>query len=160
MNIALPYGIGAGLGGGDWDKIKELIEKTAKDRDIYLYKLDKGPSNDLDVYTSSIRIKDEDSLDITVKSGKKLFAPSWDLVNGFKNKDITQHEYNKNYTLMMRHSYKNNMDKWNKLLAQDKVVLQCYCKADQFCHRFILAEILEILGANYKGELRESIQET
>lgn len=32
--IAFPYGMGAGLGGGDWDVISKMIEDTFRDTDI------------------------------------------------------------------------------------------------------------------------------
>ena len=155
--IALPYGMGAGLGGGDWDKIEAIIEDIFEDYYVYLYNLDQNPNQG--VYTSSIRIDDKDILDITVKSGNELFSPSWDLVNKLKDGVITPKGYAKEYTIMMRESYANNREEWNKVLEQDRVVLQCYCKVNNFCHRFILADIFKILGADYKGELRKSVRE-
>ena len=40
--IALPYGIGCGLGGGDWDKVMfllEMLDEAHLDLDIILYKI-------------------------------------------------------------------------------------------------------------------------
>jgi uncharacterized protein YeaO (DUF488 family) len=53
----------------------------------------------------------------------------------------------------MRLSYKENRKRWDELLNQDEVVLVCFCKAGDFCHRVLLAEILVKLGAEYKGEI-------
>lgn len=41
VKIGLPYGIGAGLAGGDWNEIYGMIEKVSNQykRDIYLYRL-------------------------------------------------------------------------------------------------------------------------
>ncbi|MEX0597809.1 MAG: macro domain-containing protein [Candidatus Paceibacterota bacterium] len=38
-SIALPYGIGCGLAGGDWDKVYKMIDEVFKDYEITLYKL-------------------------------------------------------------------------------------------------------------------------
>lgn len=42
IKIGLPYGIGAGLGGGDWNTILAVIEHVSNEfgHDIYLYRLD------------------------------------------------------------------------------------------------------------------------
>lgn len=36
--IAFPYGIGCGLGGGDWKIIETMIQNVLKDRKVYIYK--------------------------------------------------------------------------------------------------------------------------
>lgn len=38
-SIAIPYGIGCGLGGGDWNKIYKTIKDLSKDCNITIYKL-------------------------------------------------------------------------------------------------------------------------
>lgn len=38
--IGFPYGIGCGLGGGDWDIIEKMIEKVLFDREVYVYYID------------------------------------------------------------------------------------------------------------------------
>ena len=48
---------------------------------------------------------------------------------------------------------KKIIEKWDKLLNQNEVVLVCFCKAWDFCHRYLLAEILVKLGCVYKGEI-------
>lgn len=37
-SIALPYGIGCGLAGGDWDVVYRLIDEVFEDYDVTLYK--------------------------------------------------------------------------------------------------------------------------
>jgi len=41
MTIAIPYGIGCGLGGGDWNLVYEMIEEVFQDYDVAIYKLTK-----------------------------------------------------------------------------------------------------------------------
>jgi uncharacterized protein YeaO (DUF488 family) len=106
----------------------------------------------LKVYTSNMRYQGKDKLDITVKSGDKAFAPTWDMVMGLKNDKITEQEYTDQYTYMMALSFKRNKAKWDKLLSLDSITLCCYCKPGTFCHRVLLAKILETLGAKYIGE--------
>jgi uncharacterized protein YeaO (DUF488 family) len=113
----------------------------------------KGDDIILKVYTSRINYKGDGRLDITVKSGSKLFAPTWGMVWGIKNKTMTEEEYTKRYINLMRNSYTDHYDEWQELLNKEKVVLCCYCKKGDFCHRYILADILVKLGAEYCGEI-------
>ena len=39
LTVALPYGLGCGLAGGDWDIVWKLIDKTFKDYEITIYKI-------------------------------------------------------------------------------------------------------------------------
>lgn len=93
-----------------------------------------------------------DGLDITVKSGDKVFAPTWSMVMDYKACKITDAQYTDAYLAMMRQSYFECRGRWDELLAMDEVTLLCYCKAGLFCHRTLLAGILVKLGATYLGE--------
>jgi hypothetical protein len=107
----------------------------------------------LSVYTSQYKYDKDCRLDITVKTGIHIFAPTWDMVMDHKDGKITDKEYTDMYYAKMRESYKHNKDYWEWLLKQDKVVLVCFCKPGNFCHRYLLANILEKLGAKYEGEI-------
>ena len=120
-----------------------------EDSIVYLYKLNHPSQKKLNVYISSIRVGDEDKLDITVRSGNKSIAPTWDMVNHYKQGDITEEKYTKQYINMMRKSFQKNKKRWLDLLKEDRVVLQYFCHTEWFCHRFTLAEILKKLGAEY-----------
>lgn len=39
-SVAIPYGIGCGLAGGDWNIISELIDSIFSDYKVTIYKLD------------------------------------------------------------------------------------------------------------------------
>lgn len=39
MSVAIPYGIGCGLGGGDWNVVFKIIEETLKFREVTIYRL-------------------------------------------------------------------------------------------------------------------------
>ncbi|UTL74784.1 Appr-1-p processing protein [Bacillus halotolerans] len=39
-SVAIPYGMGCGLAGGDWDIISELIDSIFSDYNVTIYKLD------------------------------------------------------------------------------------------------------------------------
>jgi len=97
--------------------------------------------------------KDDRYLDITVKSGDKAFAPTWGMVMKHKQGIITDDEYTSLYTDMMRNSYQKNRHRWDELLSLDEVILACYCKADSFCHRYLLRDMLVKCGAEYIGEI-------
>lgn len=107
----------------------------------------------VEIYTAQIRYSGSDRLDTTVKSGDKTFAPTWDMVMGHKNGTISDEEYIKRYVVLMRESLKNNRSRWLEVMNMERVVLCCYCRKDKFCHRVLLAKMLEKNGAIYKGEL-------
>lgn len=98
-------------------------------------------------------------LDITVKSGHKAFAPTWDLVNGYKSTTIDEDRYIQTYMAQMRQSYRQHTKNWKTLIQlgqQVNVILVCYCPSKaNFCHRYVLAEILEQLGCPLGGEIAE-----
>lgn len=127
----------------------------------------------MNIYTSTVRSlsslqasgKYSLVLDITVKSGDKVFAPiedprnPWDLVMGYKQGTISVEEYTERYTALMRKSYKENKARWLELLSYESVVLCCYCPPGDFCHRTLLAEMLVKVGqklgkeAIFRGEI-------
>lgn len=107
----------------------------------------------LKVYTSTTKYQGPNRVNITVKSGDRVFAPTWDLVQGMRNGKITEDEFKEKYYELMRQSYKKNRAKWKALLEKEEVVLVCYCPIGAFCHRYLLVEILEKLGAIYEGEI-------
>jgi uncharacterized protein YeaO (DUF488 family) len=93
-------------------------------------------------------------LDITVKSGDKAFAPTWKMVMTSKDHNISDEEYTEQYTQLMRESYRQNRKRWDEVLSMDHVILACYCKADSFCHRYLLKDMLVKAGAAYIGEIK------
>lgn len=113
------------------------------------------------IYTASMSTKTElPVLDITVKNKKEdVFAPTWDMVWDWKNRKITKAIYTEMYYKRMRESYVRNRARWNEILNMDVVVFKCYCDSDDFCHRFLLADIFVKLGAVYMGEIRKEKKE-
>ncbi len=71
---------------------------------------------------------------------------------GSKEGKVSRAEYTEMYRSLMRESYAHHKDVWQDLLDRDEVTLVCFCKAGTFCHRYLLAEYFESLGANYLGE--------
>ena len=95
-------------------------------------------------------------LDITIKNKDKfgkIFAPTWKMVMDYKKGAITDEEYTSQYHTMMLTSYEIHRDLWEELLNKDEIVLMCFCRAGQFCHRHLLTNYLVTLGAEYMGEL-------
>lgn len=98
-------------------------------------------------------------IDTTVKSGEIKLAPTWDMVLGYKKGDIGEEDYTKQYLTLMEKSVKDNPEWWDEFLKREKVALICYCKADAFCHRLLLADFIARLCEErdfpfeYKGEL-------
>lgn len=111
------------------------------------------PNGRLLVYTSQFRYSGPRRLDITARQGSDLFRPDFETVMSFKNGGMTEAEYEDYYHKRMKESYKNFRSGWERLLSCDWVVLVCYCRAETFCHRLLLADYLEKCGASYEGEV-------
>lgn len=103
-------------------------------------------------------------IDTTVKSGIKAFAPTWDMVTRVKQRTVENSAeeealYTKEYTDLMRASYRANTNQWFELLTKDKIAIACYCKAGDFCHRHLLVKFILALAADagvpaeLKGEI-------
>lgn len=112
----------------------------------------------MQIYTSTIDYEGPDRLDITVKSGDRVFAPTWEMVRSFQRGTMTQEQYTEAYVTLMRSSWKASNGRWREVLAMGVVTLCCCCPPLQFCHRWVLGRILvrvcEHLGISveYCGE--------
>jgi hypothetical protein len=122
----------------------------------------------LHVFTAQIRYvkaKLPDALDVTrvgnwvlQKAGKEapgaVFAPSWELFNDCKAREVSTAEYTERFMIEMRTSYRRDRLVWDWYLAQPRVVMCCYEAYPEFCHRHLLRErILPTLGAIDCGEI-------
>jgi len=114
----------------------------------------------LNVYTAQYGYKGEGRIDITVKSSTEpwnIFAPRWQMVNCYKkgNKDvIAEAIYTVQYEDIIANAFATHGNELMDLIYSDhKIVLVCFCKAGDFCHRVLLAKHFEALGAIYHGEL-------
>lgn len=82
-------------------------------------------------------------LDTTVKSGERWLAPKWDMVLGHKNRSVSNEQYTKQFREMMNISQETHKEKWDSLFTIDlPIVFACYCPCFNFCHRYLLIEIL------------------
>jgi uncharacterized protein YeaO (DUF488 family) len=113
-------------------------------------------SRELDAHLAGVPV-----LDITVKSGELIFAPSREALNAYKygSPRMTEAEYTKLYIQKMRESFKQNKKRWLQVARMDRVCFVCYCSEHTFCHRYILVELFEkVCGKRgiefeYAGEL-------
>ena len=74
------------------------------------------------------------------------------MVMGTKEGKITWGEYKQMYKELMRSSYLQNREIWEEILSRNEITLVCFCKYGSSCHRYLLAEYLSKLGADYMGE--------
>lgn len=120
----------------------------------------------LEIYTCRVqdhrRLKSEgvEWLDTTVKTGASVFKPTWSMVMGWKNKEITDDQYTVMYRQLMERSWQENKDVWLQTLETDRLVLGCFCPPDTFCHRRLLAKMMVKVAqihlgrmATYHGEI-------
>ncbi len=108
-------------------------------------------------WTAQYRYPGPHRLDITVKGDDPIgsvFAPTWKMVIAHKHsKDDAA--YIKEYQSMMQDSYRNHPLEWQRVLGHEYIVLVCFCAANSFCHRLLLAEYLQKCGTEYMGELTD-----
>ena len=114
------------------------------------------------LYTAQYRYSGNDRIDITVKGQDpigKCFAPTWKMVMASKEKRLSWDEYKQKYKNLMQKSYLQNYHIWNDILNRKEVTLVCFCKPGTSCHRYLLADYFEKIGAAYMGErwLQQSI---
>ena len=103
------------------------------------------------LHTARYRYSGNDRLDITVK-GKdpigRIFDPSWKMVMGSKEGNISGDEYQIMYRELMQNAYRQHRDKWDEILYRDEVSLVCFCKSDSTCHRYLWPIIFQNLVLN------------
>lgn len=106
------------------------------------------------------KIPDGQRYNITVATGS-IFAPSWDMVKSYKETGDKE-AYTTKYLAKMRESYKEYTHYWKEMVdmaCRCDIVLVCYCKAGDFCHRLLLVELLLKVGSmmgkklEYGGEI-------
>lgn len=104
-------------------------------------------------------LKDTDItlLDVTVKSGLKIMAPSWEILNNYRNQGSTDRaweEYTLAFYQKMRESYAMNPQIWHRWITNDKpLALACYCRAGKHCHRHLLRDIFQKIAKKQGFEL-------
>jgi hypothetical protein len=103
------------------------------------------------VFTGRVGYDGADGLDTTVKSGKgvgKLFAPTWELVMGYKRKELDEAQYTQSYLALIRKRYRSQKTAFIDLLHRERIVVLCYCSRQaSFCHRHLVVDILEKIAA-------------
>jgi len=83
----------------------------------------------------------------------KKLAPSWNLLNGYKNGDISKDQYISIYTATV-------LDKLDAKEVYDELgenaVLMCWEKSSDFCHRHIVATwFFDKLGIEVEEYIKE-----
>ena len=82
-----------------------------------------------------------------------IYAPSWELVMAFKNKEIDWTEYTRRYIIEMRDAYREHSEIFKRDAKRlDNIEFYCWCMNFNFptkeCHRFLLRDILEKVRSN------------
>jgi len=99
------------------------------------------------LYTAQFRYSGPDRLDITVKSSNgalRIFAPTWKMVTDYKNhgdKFFYTSMYN-SLLLAAIEKHRNTFQHLHNKATEGDATLVCYCPAENFCHRLLLAEFM------------------
>lgn len=88
--------------------------------------------------------------DITVKTGYEPFAPYKDVLYAYKRGEVTDDQYTTLYLNKLREHFRKVPDDFLKVLeAEGSMAIACYCKAGNFCHRYLfLSYIMELAEDN------------
>ena len=81
-----------------------------------------------------------EGIDTTVKSAKglwKMFAPTWAMVLGVKEKRMSEAQYTEQYLAILANV---NAHVWDELANHEQATLLCYCRDDWFCHTHLIIE--------------------
>lgn len=78
----------------------------------------------------------------TVKNGLKAFAPSWEMVMGHKAGELSDEAYTEQYLVRMQRSQDEAPEHWDALAYGGEIALACFCRAGNFCHRYLLLKLL------------------
>ncbi len=115
----------------------------------------------MDIYTAQYRYAGPDRLDITVSKKNdtwgRAFAPTWSMVMSHKNGTLTDEAYTEQYrALMMGVATSYALEHWAYLLTLKRVVFVCFCPPPAFCHRVILADMIQPIMPHftYHGEIQ------
>jgi uncharacterized protein YeaO (DUF488 family) len=106
------------------------------------------------LYTAQYRYPGKDRLDITVKGNDvagKIYAPTWPMVQGFKNKTITEAEYTKQYYELIVERWEQSKEFVERTMHlvdtfgknDENITLVCFCPSNTFCHRYLLVKFLQ-----------------
>ena len=96
------------------------------------------------IQISKVRLLPSDVkvIDTTVMTGNLAFAPSWDMVHGVKSGSLSEENYTTRYQAMMKESQISFKKEWDNLMQYKKIALACYCRANVFCHRHLLKDLI------------------
>lgn len=81
-------------------------------------------------------------IDITVKSGIYLFAPTWDNLLAYKRGELNTVDYTDRYLAKVAATVQTHPEAWSELARNQNMVFACYCKAGDFCHRHIFTTMM------------------
>ena len=77
----------------------------------------------------------------------KYLAPDWELVQGFKNGTVTEDQFRNTYLDGLNRTIVEkslqDMDRQVQKHGKSGVVLLCWEKPSNFCHRFVLSDYLK-----------------
>lgn len=81
-------------------------------------------------------------VDITVKSATtfRCFAPTWEMVMGYKNGGITKEQYTAMYATIAQAAGWNKWWELVNMAREGDIALACFCLPGNFCHRHLLCD--------------------
>jgi hypothetical protein len=117
----------------------------------------------MDIYTAQYRYSGPDRVDITVKGASSpgvVLAPTWEMVTAHKS-EPDKHKADLDYAikyfpLIVKRVFNDRSmaNMLSNIISMNRVVLVCFCRPGDFCHRVLAAKMLQELGyGTYRGEI-------
>jgi superfamily I DNA/RNA helicase/O-acetyl-ADP-ribose deacetylase (regulator of RNase III) len=118
----------------------------------------RGPTH---IYTTSKKtgVRTPYNVDVT-NWGGSIFAPTDEILANYRatkkeDKKKAEWEYTQAYLARLDKILENDPDAFAQLFGREKLVLECYEKAGEFCHRLILARYLNQIGDAYHDYMNQ-----
>jgi hypothetical protein len=106
------------------------------------------------VYTAPHAYTGNDRVDVSFNGGNAVFTPPRALMLEYRLGRVSSEQFHAAYCTFLAESLVQHLFNWNKLFESGSIVLVCSCNGGaDICHRFVLIEFLEKLGAVYCGDV-------
>jgi hypothetical protein len=106
------------------------------------------------LYTAPYDYTGDDRVDVSFNGGNTVFTPPRTLLLEYRLGRVSPEQFRTGYCTFLEQSLVQHVFNWNKLFESGSIVLVCACNGGaDACHRFVLIDFLQKLGAVYGGDI-------
>jgi len=86
-------------------------------------------------------------IDITVKSGLRVFAPEDAVLWAYKRGEVSDEDYTELYLKRLQEQFRASPEVFEQFLMNEgPVAVACYCAAGKFCHRHVFVPFIKLVA--------------